>query len=42
MSRVPRHRFVPEEVRELAYEDRAVGIGQGQTISQPYLSLIHI
>ena len=37
MSRVPRHRFVPEEVRELAYEDRAVGIGQGQTISQPYI-----
>ncbi len=32
---VPRERFVPEELAELAYEDRALPIGEGQTISQP-------
>ncbi len=34
---VPRHLFVPEEYRELAYEDRPLPIGYGQTISQPYI-----
>mgnify|MGYP000408497763 CR=1 FL=1 len=37
MSQVPRHLFVPKEVENLAYEDRAVKIGRGQTISQPYI-----
>jgi len=37
MARVPRHLFVPEHVRHLAYEDGALPIGQGQTISQPYI-----
>ena len=34
---VPRHRFVPEGLAEFAYEDRPLPIGQGQTISQPYI-----
>jgi protein-L-isoaspartate(D-aspartate) O-methyltransferase len=37
MREVPRHRFVPEEARLEAYEDRPLPIGQGQTISQPYM-----
>jgi protein-L-isoaspartate(D-aspartate) O-methyltransferase len=37
MTRVPRHLFVPEPMRRYAYEDRALPIGQGQTISQPYI-----
>jgi protein-L-isoaspartate(D-aspartate) O-methyltransferase len=37
MTRVPRHLFVPESVRPYAYEDRPLPIGQGQTISQPYI-----
>jgi protein-L-isoaspartate(D-aspartate) O-methyltransferase len=37
MRSVPRHRFVPEEVRERAYEDRPLPIGHRQTISQPYI-----
>ena len=37
MSRVARHEFVPEEVRPQAYDDRALSIGRGQTISQPYI-----
>ncbi len=37
MRRVPRHAFVPEESRALAYADRALPIGSGQTISQPYM-----
>jgi protein-L-isoaspartate(D-aspartate) O-methyltransferase len=35
VSEVPRHRFVPESVRHRAYEDSALPIGGGQTISQP-------
>lgn len=35
VSEVPRHRFVPESVRHRAYEDAALPIGGGQTISQP-------
>ena len=37
MGCVPRELFVPEELREDAYEDRALPIGHGQTISQPYI-----
>lgn len=37
MRAVPRHLFVPEEVRDLAYRDHPVPIGFGQTISQPYI-----
>lgn len=37
MGRVPRHLFVPPDVQRLAYEDVSLPIGQGQTISQPYI-----
>jgi len=37
MGRVPRHLFVPPAVRDLAYDDRPLPIGLGQTISQPYI-----
>jgi protein-L-isoaspartate(D-aspartate) O-methyltransferase len=37
MARVPRELFVPEELRDRAYEDAALPIGWGQTISQPYM-----
>jgi len=37
MGRIPRHEFVPDAQRALAYEDRALPIGYGQTISQPYI-----
>ena len=37
MSRVSREAFVPENVRNLAYEDRPLPIAAGQTISQPYI-----
>lgn len=37
MRRVPRHLFVPPEVRSLAYGDHPLPIGHGQTISQPYI-----
>jgi protein-L-isoaspartate(D-aspartate) O-methyltransferase len=37
MERVPRERFVPEDLRHLAYEDGALPIGNGQTISQPFI-----
>jgi protein-L-isoaspartate(D-aspartate) O-methyltransferase len=36
VSQVPRHLFVPEAVRHRAYEDAALPIGDGQTISQPF------
>ena len=39
-DRVPRERFVPEEMRRHAYEDRALAIGYGQTISQPLMVAI--
>ena len=35
--KVPRHLFVPESVRFSAYDDCALPIGEGQTISQPYM-----
>ncbi|MEX2015606.1 MAG: protein-L-isoaspartate(D-aspartate) O-methyltransferase [Candidatus Hydrogenedentales bacterium] len=37
MDRVPRHAFLPAEMREHAYEDRPLPIGEGQTMSQPYI-----
>lgn len=37
MERVPREQFIPEHLRFEAYEDHPVPIGQGQTISQPYI-----
>jgi protein-L-isoaspartate(D-aspartate) O-methyltransferase len=37
MARVPRHRFVPDDLLHLAYENRPLPIGYGQTISQPYI-----
>ncbi len=37
MYSVPRHEFVPPEYLDLAYEDRPLPIGHGQTISQPYI-----
>lgn len=35
--KVPRHLFVPEQYRDEAYEDHPLPIGEGQTISQPYI-----
>jgi protein-L-isoaspartate(D-aspartate) O-methyltransferase len=37
LRNVERHRFVPEEDMQKAYEDRPLPIGHGQTISQPYI-----
>lgn len=37
MAQVPRHLFVPASERALAYSDQALPIGEGQTISQPYM-----
>ncbi len=47
MDEIPRHRFVPTGVRHRAYEDSALPIGSGQTISQPsiharYLELLKL
>ena len=40
IATVPRHEFVPPELRALAYENRPLPIGHGQTISQPYIVAI--
>src|SRR3954453_16289265 len=37
MGQVPRERFVPEDMRRQAYRDGALRIGEGQTISQPWI-----
>lgn len=37
MGRVPRHEFVPDLKRSMAYEDKPLPVGYGQTISQPYI-----
>jgi protein-L-isoaspartate(D-aspartate) O-methyltransferase len=37
MREIPRHLFVPEPYRSAAYQDSPLPIGQGQTISQPYI-----
>lgn len=36
-KQVPRHEFVPEDLQERAYDDGPLPIGEGQTISQPYI-----
>jgi protein-L-isoaspartate(D-aspartate) O-methyltransferase len=37
MANVPRHEFVPSHLRALAYSDQPLPLGDGQTISQPYI-----
>ena len=37
MEQVPRHEFVSEEYWDQAYEDHPMPIGEGQTVSQPYI-----
>ena len=37
MRTVPRHKFVPDDMVELAYKDHPLPIGYGQTISQPFI-----
>jgi protein-L-isoaspartate(D-aspartate) O-methyltransferase len=37
MAAVPRHEFVPAKFRDYAYADKPLPIGEGQTISQPYM-----
>jgi protein-L-isoaspartate(D-aspartate) O-methyltransferase len=37
MRRVPRHEFLPEAIRGMAYQDSALPLGEGQTMSQPYM-----
>ncbi len=37
MRKVPRHEFVPENMKRYAYDDRPLPIGEDQTISQPYI-----
>ncbi len=37
MLKVPRHKFVPEDLVDRAYDDGPLPIGMGQTISQPYI-----
>ena len=38
MLSVPRHLFVPKELRDTAYEDRPLPIGFGQTVSAPHMT----
>ena len=40
MRKVPRHKFMPKNLEDAAYEDNALPIGEGQTISQPYMVAI--
>lgn len=37
MRKVPRHEFLPEGIRSMAYADNALPIGESQTMSQPYM-----
>jgi protein-L-isoaspartate(D-aspartate) O-methyltransferase len=37
MARLPRHEFITAKYRDQAYEDHPIPIGEGQTISQPYI-----
>jgi len=37
LLKIPRHMFVPEDVQSYAYHDEPLPIGEGQTISQPYI-----
>jgi protein-L-isoaspartate(D-aspartate) O-methyltransferase len=40
MGKVPRHIFIPDDIRSLAYIDRPLQIGEGQTISAPHMVAI--
>lgn len=40
MFHVPRHEFISEEFRDQVYEDHPIPIGEGQTLSQPYIVAI--
>ncbi len=42
MREVPRERFVPERLREFAYDDSPLPIEEGQTISQPYIVAVMV
>ena len=42
VAQVPRHLFVPASVRHRAYEDSALPISSGQTISQPYVQALYL
>jgi protein-L-isoaspartate(D-aspartate) O-methyltransferase len=42
MERIPRHEFIPRESWNVAYRDYPVSIGEGQTISQPYIVALMI
>lgn len=37
MRKIPRHEFLPEAIRGMAYSDNALPLGEGQTMSQPYM-----
>jgi protein-L-isoaspartate(D-aspartate) O-methyltransferase len=37
MSKVPRHAFIPDQLRDRAYDDKPLPIGNDQTASQPYM-----
>jgi protein-L-isoaspartate(D-aspartate) O-methyltransferase len=37
MRKIPRHEFLPEAIRGMAYNDNALPLGEGQTMSQPYM-----
>ncbi len=37
MRKIPRHEFLPEAIRGMAYNDSALPLGEGQTMSQPYM-----
>ncbi len=37
MRKIPRHEFLPEGIRGMAYNDSALPIGEGQTMSQPFM-----
>ncbi len=37
MRKIPRHEFLPEAIRGMAYGDNALPLGEGQTMSQPYM-----
>jgi len=40
MRKIPRHEFLPEGIRGMAYNDSALPLGEGQTMSQPYMVAI--
>ena len=42
MARVPRELFVPEDLRDRAYDDSALPLPEGQTISQPYMVALEL